>query len=388
MNHHATKEQHMHTKGSRWLLCSILGTGLLLAGAASRGWSVQDKDGKVLELKLDKGKPTKIEGELSKDDKVDAQKRPHKLYAFRGEVGHLYRFTMTSKQEDTLLHLEDTNGKQLKNEDTGGGGTSRLTFLPDKDGTYHLWVGSYVPKGSGSYVLEVTVSEVKPAKIVKLTLEQDKPFQTDSAINNQDGVDQQGRFYKGFEFQAVPKKLYRFTMTSKKLNTHLRVENPAGQVIKYEDGVNQGFATLVFRTDKEGTFRLLTSFQNPNDTGEFHLSAVVMEPREPKIAAVQFAEIKQARYSDILGEKDGLDERGCYTKAYSFKATAGKLYRLDLTGGQFNLTAFLQDANHKALRRVNAGFGNSGRGAYTATKDGELRILVTLNNPASVVGSR
>ena len=293
----------MHANGSRWLLACVLGASLLLMTGADRNWASQGKEAKVIPLKLEKTKPNLIDGKLTKDDKVDAQGKPQKFYSFQGETGHVYRFELKSKEFDPLLRLEDTTGKIVKNEDLGNGNLSRLAFRPEKAATYHLAVSSFVRGGMGAFTLDVVVVESKAPKVIKLAVEKGQPTKVEGLLTNQDGADLQGKYAKAYEFQAEPGKLYQFTMTAKKFGPELRVEDAMGRILKYQDSVTQNAVTLVFRSEPGGVFRLITSTMRPGDTGDFHLNAVVAEPREPKAAPVQFEEVRQARYTATLSAR-------------------------------------------------------------------------------------
>lgn len=103
-------------------------------------------------------KPLDIKGELTDQDPND-RIRPeshHKVHEFKMQSGKTYRIDLNSDQIDTLLRIEDADGKQLALDDDGGGGlNSRLIFKAPADGTYKLIVTTYPPKQKGRYHLSV-----------------------------------------------------------------------------------------------------------------------------------------------------------------------------------------------------------------------------------------
>ncbi len=112
---------------------------LLLAGAAPLPADEAKEGGKLLDIK----------GTLKDDDAFDKvlKKSYHKAEPVKMQAGRAYRIDVTSTDFDTLLRLEDSDGKQVAfNDDVSQRDTnSRIVYLAPKDGEYRIIVTSYKP---------------------------------------------------------------------------------------------------------------------------------------------------------------------------------------------------------------------------------------------------
>ncbi|MBI3407733.1 MAG: redoxin domain-containing protein [Planctomycetes bacterium] len=125
--------------------------GLILVPAAWAGGDKKNGNDKVF----------KIEGTLAKDDPADKlRKNPHKVHEYKMKAGANYVIDMITKnaQElDPYLRLEDSAGKNLAEDDDGGGfPNARIIFKAPKDDTYRIIATAF--KGVGDYTLTVRVA--------------------------------------------------------------------------------------------------------------------------------------------------------------------------------------------------------------------------------------
>jgi hypothetical protein len=103
-----------------------------------------------------------LEGGLDKNDDKDTvrQNSPCKVYQVRLAGGKTYRIDLESKDFDTYLRLENSEGQQLARDDDGGEGTnSRLSFQAPGDGVYRF-IATTFNAGEGNFRLSVR-EEVK-----------------------------------------------------------------------------------------------------------------------------------------------------------------------------------------------------------------------------------
>jgi thiol-disulfide isomerase/thioredoxin len=135
-------------KLSTLLLLGLL-AGLLAPTAARAGGD----DKKPILQKEDK---------LTADDAMDKvrDQRHAKVYSVKLKGGTTYRIDMRTKDNpqnfDPFLRLEDAAGKQLAEDDDGGGfPNAKLMFKADKDGTYKVVATTFGPGMTGSYTLTV-----------------------------------------------------------------------------------------------------------------------------------------------------------------------------------------------------------------------------------------
>ena len=91
---------------------------------------------------------------------------PQHIHEVKLSAGKEYVIEMKSKQFDTYLKLQDSNGKLLaENDDINYKQkllNSRLTFTTKQDGNYRLVATSYQQRGQGAY--DITVLEFSPKK--------------------------------------------------------------------------------------------------------------------------------------------------------------------------------------------------------------------------------
>jgi hypothetical protein len=84
-----------------------------------------------------------------------------KVYDVMLKAGRTYVIDMVSSEFDAYLRLEDPDGKQLAQDDDGGGQlNARIVFTAPRDGTYHI-IATSLEEDVGRYT--VTVQELEPA---------------------------------------------------------------------------------------------------------------------------------------------------------------------------------------------------------------------------------
>jgi hypothetical protein len=155
----------MHTRSlilSLWLLAG----GAFLAGAPP-GYADEKKPGTQADTKQAGGDLLKVEQELTKDDKM-VQGKYAKVHEVKLTAGKAYQIDMVSKEGnpqkfDPFLRLEDPDGREVAQDDDGGGfPNARITYAPEKAGTYKVIATTFQPNMTGKFAL--TVKEVKVSK--------------------------------------------------------------------------------------------------------------------------------------------------------------------------------------------------------------------------------
>ena len=142
-------------------LAGLACAGLLLPASAKPVDKSKDKGPKVYEVPADKD-GLKIEGTLTdKDDKDKVLKNCFcKVYLVKMSKDKKYTIRMNAanmNEMDTVLHVEDSEGKQLAiNDDAPGEMTlnSRIDFAAPKDDTYKVVATTLVP-ATGNYTVLV-----------------------------------------------------------------------------------------------------------------------------------------------------------------------------------------------------------------------------------------
>ncbi len=105
---------------------------------------------------------SRIEEKLTSDDPVDKNlERRCKVHTVNLAASQTYTIDLVSKQFDAYLRLEDTEGKQLAEDDDGGGHlNARIVFQTANEGAYRIIATSFDGAGTGPYTL--TVMEGRP----------------------------------------------------------------------------------------------------------------------------------------------------------------------------------------------------------------------------------
>ena len=130
----------------RYWAVALLALGPLTAEVAHAGGKDKIKE-----------KPITLAGTLTKDDPRDAKRNAaHKVHVVKLKKGTAYQIDMVSKQFDSYLRLEDSKGKELAEDDDGGGMlNARIIFNCQRDGDYKVIATSFNPDGVGMYTLTV-----------------------------------------------------------------------------------------------------------------------------------------------------------------------------------------------------------------------------------------
>jgi thiol-disulfide isomerase/thioredoxin len=105
----------------------------------------------------DDEKPLKVEGKLSEDDpKDDVLKRsPHKVHPYKMKAGQVYVIDLVSSDFDSFLRLVNPAGKQVAQDDDGGGfPNARIVHKAATAGEYKIIATSFDGK-AGAYTLTV-----------------------------------------------------------------------------------------------------------------------------------------------------------------------------------------------------------------------------------------
>ncbi len=100
-----------------------------------------------------------VHGQLAANDPKDRNRTNshHKLHLVPLLQGRKYTIDLESTDFDAYLRLEDPGGKELATNDDGGDGfNARLTFTPDRSGTYRIIATTFRDGQVGRYILKVS----------------------------------------------------------------------------------------------------------------------------------------------------------------------------------------------------------------------------------------
>jgi hypothetical protein len=220
-----------------------------LAQEAKKGGSIAFKDGAA-----------KVKGELKADDEKDkVQKQPCKIFTVEFKAGRNYKIDMVSGDIDSYLRLEDPAGKELaKDDDSGGLVNARIGFPCPADGTYRIICTTFAG-GTGPFTL--TIQETTIAKPAELTLK-DGMAKEESKLSATDATDavQTRSVCKVYAIKLAKGKSYEIDMTSKDVDSYLRLEDAAGkQLAKDDDRGGDRNARIQFQCPEDGEYRIIAT---------------------------------------------------------------------------------------------------------------------------------
>lgn len=242
--------------------------------------------------KADKGaakaaeKPLMVGGQLTGADPFDPL-RPgchHKVHTYRMNAGTVYVLELDGMGLDTYLRLEDSAGKDLKQDDDGGGnGNARIVYRADKTDDYRLIATTYSAGAVGAYVLRAT------------PLAPDDPAEPEAGLNvpgqltPADPTDRErvGSYHKVHPFKMVAGKTYVIEMfrdaSGAGMDPYLRLEDSAGTTVEQDDDSAGNLnARIVFTAAKSDTYRIIATTLGQAQTGNYLVRARALAPGEAR----------------------------------------------------------------------------------------------------------
>jgi hypothetical protein len=170
---------------------------------------------------------------------------------------------------------------------------------------------------------------------------------------------------------------YRIDMTSKDIDSYLRLEDEGGTELASDDD-SGGFpdARIVFACPKDGAYRIIaTTFGG--GTGAFELT--VQSAALAKSGPLAFKDGAIKALSELTKDdpKDSVRQQSpC--KVFSVKLAKVKAYQIDMTSSKIDSYLRLEDAAGKQLAEDDdsGGFPNA-RVVFKCTADGDYKIIAT-----------
>ena len=325
---------------------------------------------------------------LSKDDPKDkVQQQSHaKIYTFRMKAGHTYTLDLISGDKtgtklDTFLRLETADGKEIAQDDDGGGFPhSRIVYKALKEADYRIIATSFEPNQTGPFTFRILDADfidamvsgkvevfkaikVPPPIVVPLV---EKFGQAKVPLHiNAVVIDDKGN--------AAPNKvvtvLWDKGQETLKTNSEGMVRWPLlkEKTRKLALELPTGTRALLALTDQSGTSIGLKTQKDPSIETVRSAGGEIVEKFDGAIAKTDPFDIERER---------------CYRRLHEFKMVVGKTYTLDLVSEDFN--AYLRIENDEKGKLAEdddgGGFMNS-RIVFTPAEAGNYRLVVTTGNP-------
>ena len=336
---------------------------------------------------------------LTKEDPQDSKKHGcfSQVHTVKLAAGRAYTIDMIRpmaakkgpkddpKELDPFLRLEDSNGKQIADDDDGGGNlNARIVYWPEKAGEYRIVATTFEANQVGSYTLIVREAEPKflAGKVEVLpTLRMPRS----AAAGLIENVQKSGNvlFASGTVVDAKGKPA-------------------SGKWVQFRWDVGQA----KMKSDDHGVVFLQLTKQNAKNLMlevpdglriTLHLTDATGNPREDDSAAKET--VKSAGGRLVLEEQGHLTDKdpgdkirddmvkrkvtkACVFKVHTFKFVPGSTYTIDLQSIDFDAYLRLEDPSNKQVAEDDDGAGNlNSRIVFTPQSEGEYRIIVTTCDP-------
>jgi hypothetical protein len=234
---------------SRWVAGAAL---LATLFTSSLAWTAAGGD-------KSQGDVLKVEGEIAITDPNDTvRQKPHKVFPLKMEAGVTYVIDMKSKEIDSYLRLENSDKKQLaEDDDSGGNLDARITFRCTTAGEYRI-IATTFGGGTGKFTLTVNAQK---SVVSAMTLEKGAA-EVKSELAKTDPKDRVRRNSpsKVYSVKLEGNKTYQIDMTSDKIDSYLRLEDADGKQLA-EDDDSGGFpnARIIFACPKDGTYQIIAT---------------------------------------------------------------------------------------------------------------------------------
>jgi len=207
---------------------------------------------------------TKIEGQITPDDPIDpGHQHPAKVHEVPLKKGKVYVIDLVSTDFDSFLRLEDSKGKQLAQDDDGGGNlNSRITITAPEDDKYKI-VATTFSGGAGKYSL--TVKEFAAVKNDKVFTVGKEGFSADGNLDANDAPDKlRNNPAKVFQVKMEGGKTYVIDLISNQFDAYLGLQDSAGNVLAQDDDSGGNLNSRIrYNVANAGTYRLVaTSLDN------------------------------------------------------------------------------------------------------------------------------
>jgi serine protease Do len=193
------------------------------------------------------------------------------LYTFEGRAGQRVQIEMSSRDLDAYLILLDPNGRDLAQDDDGGGGTnSRIAIALPTDGTYFLMANSYQAGQAGTYTLRATVTGGSNAAGREgVILRQEGVLGPGASVLPTDGS-----LYRAYTFEGRAGQSVTIDLASPDFDTYLALLGPDGRAIGENDDINPANrnSRLTITLPRTGVYRAIVNAYNRRGRGRYLLT--------------------------------------------------------------------------------------------------------------------
>ncbi len=311
-------------------------------------------------------KPIEIASELNQNDPNDPKiGNPSKKYTVKLAKDRTYVIDLEAKDFDAYLRLLDKTGKQLAEDDDGGGDlNSRIIHSPTDGGDHQIVVTTF-DANLGKFNLRVRElnikAEAKPRQLTKNSLEHA------GNLGANDKTDL-GKLSTTVSVQLKAGQSYLFEVDSEDFDCQLYVFDRKNRLL------GQDLAKVVCAATEDGVHNLVVaSFDGM--LGKFNLKVRSFNLKgEAKPRAIGKDGLSITANINA-NDQTALEKLG---KVYSVQLKAGQTYTIELASATMDSYLYLFDSNSKLMGEDDDSGGNlDSRITFRAERDGVYHIVAS-----------
>ena len=310
-------------------------------------------------------KPIEIKNELAEGDPKDVKlNNPSRKFPVKLHKDKTYVIDMVSKDFDAYLRLLDKKGKQLAEDDDGGGDlNARIIHSPAESGDFTI-VATTFDGQLGKFTIKVRELNIKGEAKARALGKDGLTINDDIGDNDKTDLD---KLSKVLTMQLKGGQSYLFEIDSGDFDPHVYVFDTKGKLL------GQDPAKTICAAAADGPYHVIVkSFDS--QLGKFELkirSFKLQGEPKPRELGKDGLTIKAA-----IGDKDKtpLEKLG---KVYSVQLKAGQTYTIDLEGKDLDCFLYLFDAKSALLAQDDDSVAPNSRIVFEAPRDGVYHILAT-----------
>lgn len=223
-----------------------------------------------------------VTGQLTRNSEVlPADNSYYDAYSFEGRSGQRVVVEMNSDNIDAYLILLSPQGRDLLQDDDGGGGSNaRLTVTLPEDGTYTVLANSYGPRETGSYDLRLLagnaadsvatpMSDGQQVAVRSLPIIEEGVLDASSPVLERDGSRYEEFLFDGNVGQAIT-----ISLSSREFDPFLVLIGPNDTVVEYNDDVSESSlnSSLTLTLPMTGRYRVIANAIDSSGVGRFVLN--------------------------------------------------------------------------------------------------------------------
>jgi hypothetical protein len=195
---------------------------------------------------------------LNVDDQKDKARTGSvcKTYTYKMIEGRSYQIDMKSKEIDSYLRLENPEGVQVAfDDDSGGFPDARIIYRAPKTGDYTIICTTYATGSTGKFTLVV-----KDSDIARAAPSQPKELSGELTANDPKDKVRNASFAKFYPYKLEKGRTYQIDLRSKDFDSYLRLENPAGAQVAFDDD-SGGYrdARIIYQPQESGEFKIIAT---------------------------------------------------------------------------------------------------------------------------------